>query len=73
MLDRKTAMDEEQDRRDAFIVAHIVNWSGYAKKTHQVKDFIKKRRRKKQTLEDMQTMMLALNAALGGEVIINAG
>ena len=61
--------DELKDRRAALITAHIVNWSGYAKKSFKLIDFMPQRRRKKQTPEDMQRMLMALNAVLGGEVI----
>jgi len=69
LLDRKTAADEERSRQVAFLATQIVNWSGFAKKPVKIEDFLKKRRRRKQTPEEMQEILIALNAALGGEVI----
>ena len=71
LLKRKEIGEEISDLRIALLRMTITNMSGrYAEKLTKIEDFMP-HKRKEQTSEDMQNMIIALNAALGGEVILN--
>ena len=74
LISRRDALEEAADRRAAIIAVQITNMAGrYIDQPVSLDDFMPRRTQKKQTPEDMQLILLAINSALGGEVVILDG
>jgi len=74
LLERKVIAERVLDGRTALLAAVITNMAGrYVEDTVSAEDFMPQGPRKPQTPEDMLSIILAINSALGGEVVMVRG